>query len=192
MRNRYADGSHSEPYPCDVMSRARVDAVAVVPYAIDGAGVVHVALKEGVRPPVYLRATKALTHPDDQTFLLLPEIVAGVLEPEDTGTDGIARRAALECFEEAGLAVTPESIEPLGGAMFASPGITDEKVYYRAVRVDFATRVAPPGDGSVMEEAGGVVILDLHEAIARCRSGAIPDAKTELALVRLRDRLHGA
>ena len=35
VRNRYADGSTSESYPCDVVSRLRVDAVAVVQSASD-------------------------------------------------------------------------------------------------------------------------------------------------------------
>ena len=43
--------------------------------------------------------------------------------------------------------------------------------------------------GSVMEEGGGVWVLPLAEAIEACRTGAIPDMKTEIALLRLADHL---
>lgn len=189
VRNRYGDGSTSAPYACDIVSRQRVDAVAVVLYDIDDQGVVRVALKEGVRPPVYLRRDKQIPHGDVGDQLLVAEIPAGMLEPEDDGEGGIERRAALECMEEAGARVDPSNVAPLGAPMFASPGMADEMVHYRMARADLDALVTPTGDGSVMEEAGGVILLSLDEAIARCRDGRIPDAKTELALVRLRDLL---
>lgn len=185
LRNRYADDSTSASYACDIVSRARVDAVAVVIYAIDAERRVRVALRTGVRPPVWFRREKTLVQPDDREHLLLPEIVAGLLEPEDVGPGGIERRAAIECLEEAGYRVDPGDMVTLGGPLFASPGITDECVHYRAVAVDLAARSEPQGDGSVMEEAGEVVLLDLDDAIARCRRGEIADAKTELGLLRL-------
>jgi hypothetical protein len=61
-------------------------------------------------------------------------------------------------------------------------------VFFVAAEADLEAAAPPPGDGSVMEEAGGLVILDLDDAIARCRDG-VADMKTEIALVRLRDRL---
>ncbi len=40
-----------------------------------------------------------------------------------------------------------------------------------------------------MEEHGRVVVLELGDAIRACRSGEIPDMKTEIALLRLADHL---
>lgn len=185
LRNRYADDSTSADYTCDIVSRERTDAVAVVIYQVEDDRRVRVALRTGVRPPVFFRRDKQLVQPDEREHLLLAEIVAGLLEPEDAGPGGIERRAAAECAEEAGYAVAPADCVRLGGALFASPGITDEQVHYRAVEVDLDDRVEPTGDGSVMEEAGDVVILDLDEAILRCRSGEIADTKTEIGLLRL-------
>jgi ADP-ribose pyrophosphatase len=85
--------------------------------------------------------------------------------------------------------VDPAQIQPLGGPLFASPGITDEMVYYRAVEADLSERSTPEGDGSVMEEAGEVVLLDLIDALTLCRNGENPDAKTEVGLLRLCDTL---
>lgn len=189
VRNRYADGSTSAPYPCDVMSRRQPDAVAVLPYDIEADGTVRVALRTGVRPPVYLRRYKALDHPDTGDLRLLLEMPAGLLEDGDVGDAGIARRAAAECVEETGIEFSPAATEPLGPPAFPTPGASDEKVFFACVRTPLVPTTERAGDGSVMEEAGGLVVLSLDEAIRRCRDGAIPDMKTEIALVRLRDRL---
>ena len=185
VRNRYADGSTSEDYSCDVVSRVRMDAVAVVIYEITDDRRVRVALRTGVRPPIWFRKDKDVTHPLERDHLLLAEIVAGLLEPEDRGPGGIERRAAAECFEEAGYVIEPERFVTLGGPLFASPGITDETVHYRAVETDLDFRGEPVTDGSIMEEAGEVILLDLIEALRICRSGENPDAKTEIGLLRL-------
>lgn len=189
VRNRYDDGSSSETYDCDVVSRRQTDAVAVLPYDIDAEGRVHVALKSGVRPAVYLRKHKALEHPDAIDLRLLLETPAGLLEDGDRGDLGIAQRAARECQEETGIQVAPDEVESLGGPAFPTPGVSDEKVFFRCVRTRLVATGPRETDGSVMEEAGGLVVLGLDEAIGRCRSGVLPDMKTEVALLRLRDRL---
>lgn len=188
VRNRYADGSASAVYDCDIVSRRAIDAVAVVLYETTGARV-RVLLKDGVRPPVYLRRHKDLVREDPRPYLTVTEIAAGVLEPEDTGEDGIERRAAAEAHEECGLTVDPARVRRLGSASFPSPGVTDENVHFRAVQAPLGDAVRPQGDGSIMEEATRTVILDLDEAIARCRRGEIPDMKTEIGLLRLADAI---
>ena len=122
-----------------------------------------------------------------------PTLPAGMVEPDDApGDEGLRHRAAVEALEEAGVDVPERDLEVLGGETFASPGTTDEKLFFCAVRVDNLERiprVEPTGDGSVMEEWGRVHVLGLHDALARCRDGRIPDMKTELALARLAARL---
>lgn len=197
LRHVHADGSRGEPYQCDVMSRKDVDAVAVVLYErMDGAGAtgagrgsVRVVLKSGVRPPVWLRREKRLVRPDEHDWLRVIEIAAGVLEAGDAGEGAVERRAAAEAQEECGTAVDPAAVHALGGASFPSPGVTDEKVYFAAAPVRVAEAGAVAGDGSGMEEGTQRVVLDLREAIGRCRRGEIPDMKTEIGLLRLADRL---
>lgn len=190
LRNRYADGSASEAYPCDVLERPGSDAVVCVLYEIRQ-GQVRVLLREAPRPPVYLRKDKAFVHPDPREYLTILEVVAGLVEPSDPpGPEGIARRAAAEALEEAGIEVDPAAIRMLGGETFASPGTTDEKLYFCAAEVDLEDRLdAPPGDGSVMEEWSRVHLLELGEAMGMCRDGRIPDMKTEVALGRLQTLL---
>lgn len=192
LRNHYTDGSVSRPYNCDVVSRRRVDAVAVVLWHKDQAGRIQVHYREGTRPPVWLRRTKQdeLPCPDPRPYDLLGEIVAGVLEEDDVGHAGIIRRGAIEAKEEAGYVVDPAQVREMGqGGLFPTPGVTDEKIYLVAAEVDPRERGAAEGDGSVHEEGTRLVIRELRETIRACRQGELADAKTELGVLRLADLL---
>jgi ADP-ribose pyrophosphatase len=190
LQNVYDDGSRSAPYPCDVVSRPGSDAVVAVLYEIDGSRRVQVLLRESPRAPVYLRHRKAFVHPDPRHYLAIQEVVAGLVEPKDEpGVEGLRRRAAIEADEEAGCCVSEEAFSPIGGETFASPGTSDEKLYYCAGSVQLSAVGQPRGDGSVMEEHAELVVRELGEAITACRTGEIPDMKTEIALLRLADHI---
>jgi ADP-ribose pyrophosphatase len=190
LRNEYDDGSHSRVYDCDLVSRPGSDAVAALLYRIDESRRVWVLLRDATRPPVYLRIHKRFVHPDPGPYLSLRELVAGIVESSDaTGPTGLRERAAAETREEAGLAVPVDAFDVVGGETFASPGMSDEKVYFCAAAADVEAARAGDGDGSVMEEGGSVAVLELGEAIAACRRGEIPDMKTEVGLLRLADHI---
>ena len=188
LRNLYDDGSASRAYHYDIVSRKHVDAVAIVIYERGGAERVRVALRESLRPPVWLRNQKGLPH-GEREHRLLAEIVAGVLEEGDDHENGVEMRAAAECSEEAGYVVDPAHVAPLGAGSFPTPGVTDEHVLFRAAETELDRRGEACGDGSVTEEDGEVVVLPLREAIRRCRAGGIADMKTEIGLLRLCDLL---
>ena len=192
LRNRYDDGSESAVYPCDVVARPGSDAVVAVLFEQSSPGQIKILLREGVRPPIYLRKLKTFVHPDAREYRTIAEVVAGIVEDSDPpGTAGLQRRSANEALEEAGHEIEPAGFQEIGAASFASPGTSDEKIFYCAAPAPLSagpTR-APEGDGSVMEEFGQLFELELRDAIARCRSGDIPDMKTELALLRLADHL---
>lgn len=193
LRNTFTDGTVSPPYPCDVLSRRRVDAVAVVLWhrAPDGRRI-FVHYREGTRPPIWLRRLKTaeLPAPDRRSYDRLGEIVAGVLEEDDRGPEGVRQRGAIEAKEEAGYDVDMSKVQPLGDdGFFPSPGVTDEKVYLLAAEIDPETRGHAAGDGSIQEQGTRMVTRELREAIRACRAGEVADAKTELALLRLADLL---
>lgn len=189
LRNLYDDGSTSAPYPCDVLERPGSDAVVAVLYERRD-GRVRVLLREAPRGPVHLRKHKTFVHPDPREYVSILEVVAGLVEPIDApGEEGLRSRAVIEAREEAGVQVPAEACVMLGGETFASPGTTDEKLYFCAVETPLEDRAEPTGDGSVMEEWSRVHLLDLGEAIAMCRDGRVPDMKTEVALLRLADHL---
>ena len=192
LKNTFTDGSVSRPYNCDVLSRRMIDAVAVVLWHRDEAGTIHVHYRESTRPPVWLRRLKQdeLPYKDPAPFDRIGEIVAGVLEEGDDGPEGVRRRGAIEAKEEAGYDVDVADVSFLGTeGIFPSPGVTDEKIYLCAAQIDPAKRGAAEGDGSVHEEGTRMMTLTLRDAIRACRTGAIPDAKTELGILRLADYL---
>jgi len=195
VRNRYTDGTASAPYPCDVLRRPGSDAVVAVLYRVHD-GRIEVLLREALRVPIYLRRGETFVHPDPREYTSILEVVAGMVERSDPpGRVGLQRRAAIEALEEAGCALAEGAFEVLGGETFASPGTGDEKLYFCAAEADLEMGAAAggdgsvPGDGSVMEEWGRLHVLELGAAIAACRNGAIPDMKTEVALLRLADHL---
>jgi ADP-ribose pyrophosphatase len=191
-RNRRDDGSLSAEYPIDVIDRPTLDAVAACVWARGAAGI-EVMTRRGLRPAAYFRRGKTPVLPD-RDYLLLEEIVAGVMEPGELGLDALRRRAADEVREEAGLDVTPERFHPLGGPFFMLPGIASEKIHLVEAEVvrprGSAVLPAPgAGDGSPLEEGAELRWRPLQDAIAACERGEIEDAKTEIALRRLAVRL---
>lgn len=197
LRNVRADGTRSRPYFCEFVDRPRhgTDAVVVALWrrAADAPpGELEVLLRRGLRPALrFGRPADRLALPDARPYLFLTEVVAGILEDEDTGEAGVRRRAALEVWEEAGYRVADADIEFLGHRVFPTPGMAPESFYLCAVRIAPDAPAAPPeGDGSPMEEGSEQRWVPLPEALARCDRGEIEDAKTELCLRRLAAR-HG-
>ncbi len=159
-------------------------------YEIEDERRILVLLRRSPRAPIYLRRHRRFVHEDPREYLSITEVVAGLVEEGDTaGPAGLRKRAAAEAEEEAGCRVPPESFAPIGGETFASPGTSDEKLYYCAGSVRIRDARAPSGDGSVMEECAALEVRDLGEAIEACRRGEIPDMKTEIGLLRLADHL---
>ena len=79
------------------------------------------AYRPGIRVPVYFRRTLALTVPDPASYDLIPEAVAGSLEPRDRGVDGFLARVVAEVWEEAGFSVDPGPGGGLWGAASSPP-----------------------------------------------------------------------
>ncbi len=191
-RNRREDGSASREYPIDVIDRPTLDAVAVCVWARTPRGI-EVLTRAGLRPAALMRRGRSTALPE-KPYLLVEEIIAGVVEPGESGLAALQHRVAEEVLEEAALEVDPATVEPLGGALFMLPGIASEKIHLFAVEV--ARGSAPEvfdatgqGDGSPLEEGAILRWRNLAQAIALCARGDIEDAKTEVALRRLADKL---
>ncbi len=192
VRHQYSNGEYSPIYPCDVVSRRGTDAVGVVLWFRDECGVPMVVLKEGVRPPIWLRRQKDLIQPDPHAPLMLIELVAGILEDTDRGLQGLSQRAAAETREEAGIDLAPTAFSELGAAMFPSPGVADEKVFLMCAELSEPPPISGSetgGDGSPMEHGTRVLVMPLKGALADCTSGVIPTMLAELGLRRLAEKL---
>jgi len=190
MRNRRADGSISPPYVCDSIARPYgQDAVIVAVFARTGERI-QVLLREQLRPSLAKgRDPRRAPLPEAAPGMFVTELVAGILEAEDVGEDGLRTRAAAETLEEGGFVVDPARVILLGAGALPSPGAMVEKFYFTAVEVDPATQQPLAGDGSPMEEGASTRWLELDAAIAACVSGELSDLKTEAGLRRLRDHL---
>jgi ADP-ribose pyrophosphatase len=193
-QNRRADGTRSREYPIDVIDRPTLDAVAVCLWARTPRGV-EVLTRRGLRPAAFFRRGKTPVLPERE-YLLVEELVAGVLEPGEVGLDALRGRGADEAREEAGIEIAPAELHPLGGPFFPLPGIVSEKIHLLEGEVARGAADGPhdaphEGDGSPLEEGAELQWRELHAAIAACEAGEIEDAKTEIALRRLQARLRG-
>jgi ADP-ribose pyrophosphatase len=182
-RNVHADGSHSRPYPVDVVDRPIPDAVAVLVWR-RGASGLEVLTRRTLRPAAYFRKDLPLALADPESYLTVEELVAGVLESEDKGEEGVRARAAAEVHEEAGYRVQKEAVELLGPSFFMLPGIISEKIHPTAVDVTGLQPTPPQGDGSPLEEGASVRWWPVHKLLEACRRGEVADAKTELCVLR--------
>jgi ADP-ribose pyrophosphatase len=175
---RYPTGEVSAPFAYDICDRAAMDAVIVVAhFRVNGTR--HVLLRSCVRPPVTLRQPREAVDQDGRMW----EVVAGLIEPgEDARAAG-----ARELAEELGFAVHEDALRPLGPFTYPAPGIIGERHVYFHVEVDPRARVTPTEDGSALERGAAIVEVELDVALGAARAGNLRDAKTELALRRLRD-----
>lgn len=191
MANVLEDGSRSRPYLVDYVVRPKGSDAVVVGIFARGPRGIEVLIRAGLRPPISIgRGGPGIPIPDARPYLFFPECVAGILEDEDVGEEGIRRRAAIEVLEEAGYEVRPEDVVHLGAGCFPSPGSMIEKFWLTAVEVIDRTAVrSPPGDGSPMEDDARIEWMGLNDAIEACVEGRIEDAKTEIVLRRLAARL---
>ena len=184
-RNRYADGSCSRPYLYEYIHRRGYDAVAIALYYEEG-GEPWMSYRPGIRVPVYFRRDLPLCLRDPRDYDLIPEAVAGSLEPGDHGVVGFLARVVAEIWEEAGFGVAPSAVESLGGGFFPSHGQSSEKIHLCAARVDAASAVCPQGDGSVNEaDAPPVRFRPLRDILLDCAAGRIEDPKVEVLAWRL-------
>ncbi|MDF1566338.1 MAG: NUDIX hydrolase [Deltaproteobacteria bacterium] len=189
-RSRREDGSRSEPFPVDLVDREHLDAVGVLVWRRGAAGP-ELLLRDCLRPGAFFRKDREPPVPEGEAGLFVQEIVAGILEAEDRGLEGVRRRAAIEVLEEAGFRVAPEEIVHLGAPFYLVPGTLSEKVHLTAVEVTGRPRELPEGDGSPMEEGGRITWIPLAEVQARSQRGELQDAKTELGAHRLLLHLAG-
>ncbi|MEN9796315.1 MAG: hypothetical protein RL653_11 [Pseudomonadota bacterium] len=186
-RNRRSDGSASVEYRVDVVDRPRLDAVAVLVHRAREGGGRELLLRTNLRPAAWFRRGRRPVVPDGREFLEMEEIVAGLLEPEDHGEAGLRARAVAEAWEEAGFRVEPGAVQFLGAPFFVAPGILSERIHLCAVDVTGLAQGPLEGDGSPLEEGARTRWVEFGEALRLCRTGGVPDAKTELALLRLWD-----
>ncbi len=187
IKTLLSDGTRTDTFVVDYVDRSphRRDAVGVIAFlrAEDPLDTI-VLLREQVRYPPHVVLGRAT----------LIECVAGIIE----GDEAPELAALRELYEEAGIRAEPAKAKRVGGWFFPSPGILTERIAIVAVELEPGALdgpLAPPGDGSAMEEGAELLSMSLRDALAFADRGGtgddlqIQDAKTELALFRLKRML---
>jgi ADP-ribose pyrophosphatase len=182
---RFADGAVSAPFEYDTIDRGRLDAVVIAAHFRGAGGGREVFLRSALRPPVALRPREASPVAEKDTLGALWELPAGLVELDERTPEGLRRCAARELLEEVGIEMDADALRPLGPSAFPAPGVIGERHFFFHVEVDPARARVPTEDGSALERQARVVAVPVAEALALCRTGAIEDEKTELALRRL-------
>ena len=186
----YPDGTQSAPFVYDAVDRSAIDAVVIAAHFTSPDGTPRVYLRSAFRPPLTLRDRSVSPLPEEACDGNLWELPAGLIEPSERSPAGAVRAAQRELHEELGFEVGLDSLAALGHSTFPAPGFVAERHFYFEVRVEPAARQEPSLDGSALEHFGRVIDLPLREALELCKTGAIEDAKTELALRRLLEKLY--
>ncbi len=189
-RAHYPDGTTSAPFVYDEIDRDALDAVVIVAHYRTADGAPQVYLRSSVRPPVANRVPERSPVPElDPPHGVLWELPAGLIERGEQNPEGPQVAAQRELAEELGFEVALGTLKQLGPSTFPAPGFVGERHFFFEVEVDPEKRAEPSLDGSALEHFGEVVAVPLEEALDHCRTGLIADAKTELALRRLRERV---
>lgn len=184
LRNRYEDGTTSDAYLYDSVDRAAMDAVVLVLHDERS-----VCVRSSLRPPVAFRHELSVPRDADHSPVLW-ELPAGLVEPRERGEEGLRACASRETMEETGLDVSPDAFIPLGPALFLSPGVVAERLYYYAAQVDPSTRGEPTEDGTPVEARAEVRFVPFADLLDACDAGRIGDAKSEVGIRRfLRGRV---
>lgn len=184
---RFADGTVSKPFSYDAVDRSRMDAVVIVPHYRAEDGSRMVVLRSALRPPAFARPPEVWPVPEGEWLGEMWEVPAGLVEEDERSPEGLRACAARELYEETGCEAAVETVQTLGPATFPTPGLIGERHFFFHAEIDPHRRVPPPEDGSTLERMATVVDVKLTDALDACRAGLVEDAKTELALRRLRE-----
>lgn len=174
-RCAFPDGTTSEPFLYDVVTREAVDAVVIVP-TFRQRGVDYVVLRSALRVPMALR------RPDLGNLWELP---AGLIEVGERPEAAAAR----ELSEEVGAKLAPSALRPLGAPVTAAPAVIAEIQHFVRAEISPSEVGIPEEDGSPLERGAHVVALPVATALEALARGGLVDAKTELGLRRLVDDL---
>ena len=185
LQNVYTDNTVSREYRIEFFDRKGYDCVAVIPYYFEN-GKVFVGILRAFRPTIYFRKDYPLPLKDKRVYTYVYEAVAGSLEKDDKGIEGVLNRVVEELEEEAGFIVDKKNVFSLGGSFFPSHGQSTEKIHLFAVDVSNANKVEAKGDGSVNEELNKIEFFEINELQDMCFKGIVEDPKIEIGIGRLK------
>lgn len=185
----YPDDSVSEQVTIDHVVRKSDDVVAIVAFGKTDPDATknepYIFLRSAIRPAIALRDFISTGVPEAKNVGNLWEVPAGLVDPGESGVDGLLNAAARELEEEIGFKVPAWKFFFLGKRTFPAVGISGERIFFLAVEISEFIRNEPTLDGSPFELHGEVVPIKLSVAETAVHDGYIMDSKTEIAISRL-------
>jgi ADP-ribose pyrophosphatase len=172
----YPNGTKSEPFSHDIITRDKPDAVVILPYFIRGESL-FLYLRSAVRPAITQRFVEGGN---------LWELPAGLIDKGETPEEAAARELA----EEVGFRMEPSALISLGTPVFSSVGTMAEQLFFYRVQIDPTRKQIPSEDGSPLERYGAVAVTCLDSIRCMISKGMIADMKTELGIRRLEKLWH--
>jgi hypothetical protein len=177
------DNGEKDSMIVDSLDKKCMDVVVIVPYERDQYGL-NIYLRSCIRPSLATREYDVGRPDKHKENPIMWELPAGLVEPEETGMEGIYSAALRELKEETGFIVPSYKIEQLGHPYFSSPGIVSERIYIMLVDVNKCNKIKPTEDGSALEKNAVVESVSLTQAFQMINDGDIVDSKTILSLYR--------
>ena len=155
LRLEYPDGTMSEEFVHDIVTREKPDAVVIVPFdmsEVSGGGQIKVWLRSCIRPAISHR------YPFPNTFGNGWELPAGLIDPGERPEEAAVR----ELREEVGFEA--DELFELGKPVLGCVGLSAERLFFYGVNVTGMDRLVPSEDGSPLERFGECALFSLEEA----------------------------
>lgn len=168
IKLEYPDGTETEEFVHDVVTRGKLDAVVICAFEIR-CDEPYIWLRSCVRPAVASR------FPFPNVMGNGWELPAGLVDDGESPADTAVR----ELREEIGFEV--DEITELGQPVWGAVGLASERLHFYAVNVTGLERKSPSEDGSALERNGQCICVTFNDAL---KAG---DMKTDLGVLRMRD-----
>lgn len=173
---QYPDGTESEIVTLDMAKRKKLEASVIVPYFY-GDDKPHIYLRSCPRPAIIEKF-----GPKEGNLWELP---AGLIDKGETPIQAAKR----ELLEEAGFDYEEWRFIMMGKPFFPNPGMSAEKLWMFGIQVYPKDMGEPLLDGGPMERNADIITISLDRAMELCAKGDFVDAKTELGIRRLNQKL---
>lgn len=175
----------SEEFEMDMIFRKYPDAVVIVAYTLEPEPYVY--LTSCYRPAKDWANYPAFAEENGvgNTW----ELPAGGVDPNELEQSfkGYQLAAARELKEETGLIISPDELSFLGKRTFSGTG--SERLFFLSVEIKKENKIDILGDGHPTERHNQVIKISLQDAFKHIEAGYLTDAKTEIGLNRLNNKL---
>lgn len=179
------DKSVSEEFELDMVFKKYPDAVVIIAYSLNPEPYVYLT-------SCYRPIQSCANYPgfrEEHHIGNTWELPAGGVEIEECEglVSGYKSAAARELKEETGLIINPDELSFLGKRTF--PGIGSERLFFFDIEIKNENKIPVVGDGHPLERNNQVFKISLKDALHYIDLGYLTDAKTEIGLYRLNNKL---